>query len=157
MRRDDKKINDKKFIESILQEADHCVIGLCDEKKPYIIPMNYGYKDNNLYLHSFKEGRKIDIIKSNNQVSFGVEIKTEIVKSEKPCNYGMKYMSVTGFGYAHFIDDSTEKIEALNILMDKYSSEEEDIKKYDYSETMLEKVVVLKIEVVKLTGKISGY
>lgn len=156
MRRDDKRIKDKKFIESILQEADHCTIALCDGKIPYIVPMNFGFKDNTLYLHSFKEGRKIDILKSNNQISFSMEIKTELVKSESPCSYGMKYMSVTGFGFAYFIDDSIDKIEALNILMDKYSNNE-DFKKYEYSETMLNEVVVVRIEITKLTGKISGY
>ncbi len=109
MRRIDKEINDIKTIESILHEADHCLIAISDNNSPYMVPMNFGFKDNNLYLHSSTEGKKIEILKVNNKVSFGVEIKTEVVKSEKPCNWGMNYMSVIGEGYAHFIEEYQEE------------------------------------------------
>lgn len=157
MRRTDKEIKDKKFMESILQEANHCVIALSDDNRPYVVPMNFAYQDYTLYLHSSNKGRKIEILKLNPQVSFGVEIKTELVKSKNPCNYGMKYMSVYGFGYSHFIEDSKEKIEALNIMMDKYSCVEYDDGKYDYLEHMLDELVVIKINIIKLTCKVSGY
>lgn len=158
MRRSDKEVKDKKFIESILQEADHCVLALSDDNSPYIVPMNFAYQDNTLYLHSSKEGRKIEILKLNPQVSFGVEIKTELVKSKSPCNYGMKYKSVSGFGYAYFIEDYNEKIEALNIMMDKYSCDESgEVRRYDYSEHMLDEIVVIKIKINRLTCKVSGY
>ncbi len=72
MRRADKEIIDKKVIEAIIQESDYCMISISDNNSPYMVPMNFGYKDNNLYLHSSSEGRKIEILKANNQVSFGV-------------------------------------------------------------------------------------
>ena len=156
MRRVDKEIKDIKIIESILQEADHCVIALYDNDSPYVVPMNFGFKNNNLYLHSSKEGRKIEILKVNNKVSFGVEIKTKLVKSERPCNWGMNYMSVIGEGYAHFIEDYKKKIEALDIIMSKYSNNE-SLTYFEYSKTALNKVALIKIEVTLLSGKISGY
>lgn len=85
------------------------MIALSDNNNPYMVPMNFGYKDRYLYLHSSPEGRKIEILKENNKVSFGVEIKTELVKSESACNWGMKYMSVIGEGYAEFLEDSKRK------------------------------------------------
>jgi nitroimidazol reductase NimA-like FMN-containing flavoprotein (pyridoxamine 5'-phosphate oxidase superfamily) len=155
MRRVDKEIKDKEIIVSILQEADHCVLALSDNNKPYIVPMNFGYKDRFLYLHSSPEGRKIEILKENNKVSFGVQIKTQLVKSKSPCNWGMKYMSVIGEGYAHFVKDSKDKIEALNIIMAKYSNNESDI--FNYSDTSLNRIVLIKVEIIGLKGKISGY
>jgi uncharacterized protein len=122
MRRKEKEIKNKNMIESILQEADHCVVALSDNNSPYIVPMNFGYKNQTLYLHSSKEGKKIEILKVNNKVSFGVEINIEIVKKRKPCNWGMKYKSVVGKGYAYFINDSEKKKEALDIIMAKYSN-----------------------------------
>ena len=80
MRRIDKEINDIQSIELILQEADHCVIALSENNSPYLVPMNFGFKDNILYLHSSPEGKKIEILKVNNKVSFGVQIKTGLVK-----------------------------------------------------------------------------
>ena len=155
MRRNDKEINDRKSMELILQEADHCMIGLSDNNNPYMVPMNFGFKDNNLYLHSSPEGKKIKILKANNKVSFGVQIKTEIVKNEKACNWGMNYMSVIGDGYAFFVENNNKKVEALNIIMSKYSDSETDT--FEYSETDLNNLSVIKVEIKELKGKISGY
>ena len=82
---------------------------LCDNNNPYIVPMNFGFKDNNLYLHSAHEGRKIDIIKRNNSICFEVDMETEILTSDIACNWEMKYYSIIGFGKAHFIEDEKEK------------------------------------------------
>ncbi|MGB7969825.1 MAG: pyridoxamine 5'-phosphate oxidase family protein [Methanobacterium sp.] len=155
MRRIDKEINNLQSIESILQEADHCVIALSHNNSPYMVPMNFGFKDNILYFHSSPEGRKIEILKINNKVSFAVQIKTEIVKNKKACNWGMKYMSVIGEGYAYFIKNNNEKVEALNIIMSKYSDNESNT--FEYSETALNNVTLIKVEVNQLKGKISGY
>jgi nitroimidazol reductase NimA-like FMN-containing flavoprotein (pyridoxamine 5'-phosphate oxidase superfamily) len=156
MRREDKEIRDKNVIEAILQESDHCVIGISHNNSPYTVPMNFGFKDNNLYIHSSSEGRKIEILKVNNKVSFSVEIKTELVKSFEACNWGMKYMSVMGFGFAHFIEDINKKIDALDIIMNKYSKHDLEAP-FQYSETAINDIVVIKVEVIELTGKKSGY
>jgi nitroimidazol reductase NimA-like FMN-containing flavoprotein (pyridoxamine 5'-phosphate oxidase superfamily) len=154
MRRIDKEISDIHSIELILREADHCVIALSDNNSPYMVPMNFGFKDNKLYLHSSPEGRKIEILKVNNKVLFGVKIKTELVKNEKACNWGMDYMRVIGEGYAYFIENHNKKVEALNIIMSKYSDNGSNT--FEYTETALNKVSI-KVEVNELKGKISGY
>jgi nitroimidazol reductase NimA-like FMN-containing flavoprotein (pyridoxamine 5'-phosphate oxidase superfamily) len=155
MRRADKEVTDKEVIEAILQESDYCVISISDNNRPYMVPMNFGFKDSNLYLHSSSDGKKIEIIKVNNMVSFGVMNKTEIIQSKNACNWGMNYMSVMGFGFAHFIENRNKKIEALDIIMAKYSNKSES--KFEYSETALDQMVVIKVETTELTCKISGY
>lgn len=50
MRRSDKEIKDKHMIELILKEAYACRIALYDDNKPYIVPMNFGFEGNCLYL-----------------------------------------------------------------------------------------------------------
>ena len=52
MRRSDKQIKDGKIIEKILEEAMVCRLALCDDGRPYIIPLNFGFKNNHLYFHS---------------------------------------------------------------------------------------------------------
>ncbi|MGF7117072.1 pyridoxamine 5'-phosphate oxidase family protein [Methanobacterium oryzae] len=155
MRRSDKEIKDKETIKLILKEAQVCRIALCDDNKPYIVPMSFGFADNNLYLHSATEGLKIDIIHKNNNICFEVDIKNELVKSESACNWGMKYYSIVGFGKAQFIENYDEKKNALDIIMQKYT--ENDNESFEYSKTALNKTTVIKVEVTKLTGKKSGY
>ena len=155
MRRNDKEINNKNTIDRILKEALVCRIALCDNNKPYIVPMNFGFKDNCLYLHSAAEGRKIDIINENNEVCFEVDIEDEIAKSESICNWGMKYYSVIGFGKAKLIEEINEKKNSLDIIIQKYS--ENNDKSFDYSQSALEKTVIIKVEIKELSGKKSGY
>lgn len=152
MRRSDKQINDLKTIQRIIGEAEVCRIALSDGEKPYIVPMNFGYKDNSLYLHSASEGDKIDILMANKNICFQMDIETELVKSESPCNWGMKYLSVIGSGKAQLIDDLKGKREALDIIMSKYSE-----KSFEYSPEALDQVLVIKVEIEEITGKKSGY
>lgn len=153
MRRNDKEIKDPELILKVLNQSEACRIALCDGGKPYMGPMNFAYHDNLLYLHSATEGRKIDIIRKNSNISFQMDIKTQIVPDENPCNWGMKYLSVTGSGQAHLIHDTMEKKEAMNIIMAKYSSENS----FEYTEMALNNILVIKIEIEEMTGKKSGY
>jgi len=156
LRREEKRITDNKLIDSILQEAEYCMISLSDNGRPYILPMNFGYRDNNLYLHSYPGGKKIEILKVNNRISFGVTIKTSILRSEKPCNWGMKYMSVLGYGLANFLDDQKHKIHALNVIMEKYS-EGKGFENFEYDEGTIDGTAVIMVDIKSLTGKFSGF
>lgn len=153
MRRSDKKIKDKEIIDWILKEAQVCRIALCNDDKPYIVPMNFGFRDNCLYLHSSSEGQKMDILSKNRNICFEVDIKSELVKSDSACNWGMKYYSVIGFGKTNFIGNINEKKEILDIIMQKYSKNYP--KSFKYSENTLNKTAVIKVEITEITGKKS--
>ncbi len=155
MRRNDKEIKDKKCMEQILKKAKVCRIALCDKNKPYIVPMNFGFDDNYIYLHSAREGRKIDLIKENNNICFEADIETEIITADNACSWGMKYYSIIGFGKAHFIEDKDKKINALDVIMQKYSNKPNET--FEYSKPSLDKTTVIKVEIESLTGKKSGY
>lgn len=153
MRRADKEITDYGLIETILKEERICRIALCDWEKPYIIPMIFGYQDGYLYLHSAPEGKKIDLIRKNNQVCFEVESKVEIIPGEQPCSWGVNYYSVIGIGKAYFIEEPEEKKKALDIMARKFTKENQ----FEYPEAMLSKTEVIKIVIEEMRGKKSGY
>lgn len=49
---------DKEQIESIIRQSDVCFVGMADtDGTPYVLPMNFGYKDGVIYLHSAQDGR----------------------------------------------------------------------------------------------------
>ncbi len=73
LRRRDKAINDRGLMEKILDTALVCRIAMCTDNIPYIVTMNFAYKDNCLYLHSAKSGRKIDILRKNPRVCFEID------------------------------------------------------------------------------------
>ena len=155
MRRYNKEIKDKDIIEWILKKALICRIALSEDNKPYIVPMNFGFKDNFLFLHSATEGLKIDILNKNNNICFEVDIEIEIVKSNNACNWGMKYYSIIGFGKASFINDIQEKRRALDIIVEKYCGN--NSKLVEYSKNSLNKTAIIKVKISEITGKKSGY
>jgi nitroimidazol reductase NimA-like FMN-containing flavoprotein (pyridoxamine 5'-phosphate oxidase superfamily) len=153
MRRKDKEIEDKELIEVILRRASICRIALSENDVPYIVPLCFGHKDNFLYFHSAKEGRKIDMIRKNNNVCFEIEIDTELVAAENPCKWSMKYYSIIGFGKAFLVEDTEEKREALDIIAEHYSGKSSS----EFPETALHNVAVIKVKIETMTGKKSGY
>ena len=47
MRRKEREVTDYNKMIEILKSCDCCRIGLVDDKGAYIVPMNFGYEDNN--------------------------------------------------------------------------------------------------------------
>ncbi|MHC4124090.1 MAG: pyridoxamine 5'-phosphate oxidase family protein [Planctomycetota bacterium] len=78
MRKKDKQINDPAEIEDTLI----CRLAFCDNNQPYIVPLCFGHKDNALYFHCAAEGKKLDILRKNNNVCFQGDIDTEPIKAE---------------------------------------------------------------------------
>lgn len=151
MRRKDKEIADGAKIESIIRRSMVCRLAMVDENRPYVVPLCFGYKDHSLYFHSARNGRKMDVLKKNNAVCFEFDIDYEAIKADNACEWGMKYESVIGFGKASFIDDVEAKREALDIIMQQYSSGV-----FTYSDAKLKNTVIIKVEIEHMTGKQSG-
>ena len=153
MRRKDKEIIDFNDIEAILKRNNICRIGLSDDNVPYIIPMNYGYKNYTLIFHSAKEGKKIDIIRNNPEACFEITEDIKIIESDKACSFGTRYRSVFGKGKIEIIDDESMKIEGLNVLMAQHS----DKNNWEFSKKSLQNIVILKLDIDELSGKQSVY
>jgi hypothetical protein len=153
MIRSDKEINDRQVIESVIKKSKLCRIALCEGGAPYIVPVCFGFEGNCIYIHSAREGRKLDALRKNNNVCFEFESEIELTKSESPCSWGMKYYSVIGFGKAYLIDDPAEKRKALRVVIEHYAGESF----FEYSKMNVDKLILIKIEVESLTGKKSGY
>ncbi|NVM04174.1 MAG: pyridoxamine 5'-phosphate oxidase family protein [Candidatus Helarchaeota archaeon] len=153
MRRNEKEIKDKELIKNIIEKSTVCRIAMALNNSPYIVPVIFGYEDNFLYIHSAPEGKKIEILKQNNNVCFEMDINHEIVKSDTPCKWSMNYYSIIGYGKASFINDFQEKINAMNIIMKHYSSSNS----HKYYEKIVNNLAIIKIEIEKITGKKSGY
>ena len=151
MRRTDKEITNRNEIDTVLSKATVCRIGLIDRDIPYIVPLNFGYKNNFLYFHSAHIGKKIELITKNNMVCFEVDIDHDIVNTGIPCNWSSKYVSIIGYGKARFITNTEQKQEALNIIIDHYSPGTS----YDFPEKNLNEVTIIKIEITQMTGKKS--
>lgn len=152
MRRSDKEIKDPKEIEAILDAAPVCRIAMAAGDHPYIVPVNFAVRDNHLYFHCAKSGKKIDMLRVNASVCFEVDIPGDLVCGEPACSWGMKYKSVIGFGHAYFIEGAGEKKKALDILMKKYTGRDS----FSYADDTLDKVLIIGVRIEHISGKRSG-
>ncbi|MPZ06383.1 MAG: pyridoxamine 5'-phosphate oxidase family protein [Nitrososphaeraceae archaeon] len=111
---------------------------------PQVIPMNFvsvkskhemkmnkqstPINSNAIYMHSHPFGEKIENIKRNSKVGFGVDQHVCFLPSYyfHPTDASQAdtlYISVVIKGNAFMIDDDIEKAFALNMLMQKYQTE----------------------------------
>ena len=64
MRRADREVTDVDGMIDIIDHCKVCHIAMMDGKWPYIVAMNFAYSYENgqlvIYLHSAKEGKKLD-------------------------------------------------------------------------------------------------
>jgi nitroimidazol reductase NimA-like FMN-containing flavoprotein (pyridoxamine 5'-phosphate oxidase superfamily) len=152
MRRKEKEITDTKIIGDILASAEVCRLAMVDDGEPYIVPLNYGYRDNALYVHSAPEGRKIDILKRGGKVCFEVESASAIVRHAEPCHWGAKARSLIGYGSVEIITDLEEKKRGLDVIMAHYGKAGPNA----YDEKQLRAVVILRISIESVTCKQLG-
>ena len=148
MRRIDREINDLFEIESILNDAPVCRIGLADGGEPYIVPVCFGYMNGTIYLHSALSGKKIAMLEKNPRSCIEVDHCDTIIRAERPCAWGMRYQSVIGFGRAYFISDHGEKKQGLNCIMRHYGSG-----MHEFSDDDIRNVCVIRIDIDSMKGK----
>jgi Predicted flavin-nucleotide-binding protein len=153
MRRKDREVSGISEIRAIVERNQVCRIAVVDEGKPYIIPMNFGFAEENdcftIYLHCAKVGRKIDILKKNANICFEVDGAHELTEEETACEYSYNYESVVGFGKAEFVTETEEKKFGLNRVMWQCTKKDG----FTFEEKALNAVCVIKIKLEKLKGK----
>jgi nitroimidazol reductase NimA-like FMN-containing flavoprotein (pyridoxamine 5'-phosphate oxidase superfamily) len=151
MRRSEKEITEKTEIESIIQQSMVCRLALSDGQTPYIVPLCFGYRNDTLYFHSAKEGKKLDLLEQNNQVCFEFDIGTEARSGKTACDWGLAYQSVIGFGQALMVEGVAEKRKALELITAQYAD-----KAYTVTDGAAKETLVFKVEISSMTGKKSG-
>lgn len=150
-----KIIQSKEEMYAIIDACEVCYVAMTDlEGKPYLLPFNFGRKDNVIYLHCGPEGKKLNILREKPAVciSFSNGYSLYNQHEKVACSYGMMFRSVLVYGNVEFLEDYQQKIDVLNIVMKQYVK-----KDFSYSEPAVNNVVVMKIEIKEMTGKKRGY
>lgn len=143
-------------IEQIISDSIACHVSMIDtEGNPYVLPFNFAYKVGKLYIHSAPEGKKIEAWHKNPKVCVAFSTNYEMrIQSEKvACSYSMRYRSVLMHGEVSPITDYDEKLEILNLIMEKYTGRRD----FSYNKPAVQNVKVFEIKISKVEGRIYGY
>jgi len=147
-------IIEKEELESVITQSDICFVGITEaDGSPYVIPMNFGYSDNEIILHSGPHGKHLDLLALNNRVcvTFCTDGKLVYQHPDVACSYSMLAKSVLCKGSVTFIENMDEKEEAMNITMKNYTD-----RPFKYSKPALENVKVWRVKIYEMTGKSFG-
>ena len=146
-----------KIIDFLHQEHVGRIASIDANGFPQIIPMNFVFLNNAIYMHSHVKGEKLDNISQNNKVGFEVDRELEFLPSyfSDPHDASLAdtlYISVVIKGLGSFVSNREEKTLALNGLMEKYQPEGQyDPIKPDMQ--VLDAVSVIKVVPQTLHGK----
>ena len=160
IRQDHKKLEIKskeKIIEFLGSQQTGRIASIDENGFPQIIPMNFVFINDTVYMHSHIRGEKLDNIRRNQKAGFEVDRSLEFLPSyfSDPTDASLAdtlYISVVIKGNASIVSNKEEKTIALNGLMKKYQPEGgyEPIKP---DMDVLKGVEVIKIIPESLRGK----
>ena len=146
-----------KIIKFLSEESTGRISSIDKEGFPQIIPMNFVFLDNSVYMHSHIRGEKIENIKRNSKVGFEVDRNLEFLPSyfsdpEDASLADTLYISVVIKGEAVLVEDRKEKVLALNGLMEKYQPEGQYTPMREDMD-VLDATAVIKVTSKKMNGK----
>lgn len=153
MRRKDRLVSDFDEQVSIASRCKQVHLGMVDEGMAYIVPVDFGYKVHDgilsFYCHSASDGRKMDILRANPEITFEMDHCFRIGLGNVPVMWTNAFESVMGRAHVEFLTDFDEKLECTQLLMDRYDMGEIPEKVY----RTLNHMECYRIDVISMTGK----
>lgn len=147
----------QKIVEFLNQEHVGRICSIDKDGFPQIIPMNFVFLNDAIYMHSHPRGEKLENVKSNNKVGFEVDRELEFLPSyfTHPTDASQAdtlYISVVIKGNGIIVLDKNEKTLALNGLMEKYQPEG-NYEKLTPNMSVVDEVAIIKVIPKTMRGK----
>lgn len=122
-------VEDENIINNILEDVEYGTLSLCANNKPYSLPLNFVQIKDEIFFHGSKSGKKIDLIKQNQNASFSVVESLSLLPSYfstskgNACPATQFFKSIIIDGKVEIIEDYKEKEIVLEALMKKLQKE----------------------------------
>ncbi|KRT61169.1 MAG: pyridoxamine 5'-phosphate oxidase-like protein FMN-binding protein [Thaumarchaeota archaeon CSP1-1] len=152
------EIKSKEKIKEFLDKEHVGRIATIDQNGyPQIIPMNFVFLNDAIYMHSHTKGEKLENVTRNEKVGFEVDRELEFLPSyfEDPKDASLAdtlYISVVIKGKGKIVNDKQEKTNALNGLMKKYQPEGR-YEPISPEMQVLDEVAIIKVTPDMIRGK----
>ena len=147
----------EKIIEFLNKQETGRICSIDKEGYPQIIPMNFVYAKDAIYMHSHIKGEKLENITKNQKVGFEVDQSLEFLPSyfTHPTDASQAdtlYISVVIKGTGSIVSDKDEKTFALNALMAMYQPEG-GYEKLAQEMRVIDEVAIIKVVPTTMRGK----
>ncbi len=147
----------KKMIDFLNSQPAGRIASIDKNGYPQVIPMNFVYSDDAVYMHSHPFGEKLDNIRRNPDVGFEVDrhicfLPSYYFHPTDASQADTLYISVVIKGKAQIVEDNEEKARALNALMEKYQKEGR-YERLDADMPTVHETAIIKVLPLDMRGK----
>ncbi|MGI0024957.1 MAG: pyridoxamine 5'-phosphate oxidase family protein [Nitrososphaera sp.] len=147
----------KKIIDFLNSQPAGRIASIDKNGYPQVIPMNFVYSGDAIYMHSHPFGEKLDNIRRKPDVGFEVDqhicfLPSYYFHPTDASQADTLYISVVIKGKAQIVEDNEEKARALNALMEKYQKEGR-YEKLDAGMSTVHEVAIIKVSPLDMRGK----
>jgi len=112
MRRKDREM-DAAFAWDVVDRCTYAVLSVsCEDGTPYGVPVSIARRENSVYFHCAREGKKVDCLRSRP----GVCLTCVAYAQADEDRLTVRYESAVAFGNAVQVLDDAEKLEALRLI-----------------------------------------
>ncbi|PWW08569.1 hypothetical protein DFQ01_101292 [Paenibacillus cellulosilyticus] len=115
-----RECTEESAIQHFLEHAEKGFLGLSADDTPYVVPLNFVWRENAIYFHGAAEGRKVDYMQRNARGCFTVSQSYGTLTSPVPAHIDTAYMSVMLFGRLSTVDTLEEATSVMQAMIDKY-------------------------------------
>jgi uncharacterized protein len=150
MRRSERQVADLDEIQRILEDSQVVHLAMHDEPAPYVVPLFFGHEAGRLYVHSAVSGTKIRLLRADSRVGFSAATRPGIVEGESACSFTARARSITGTGIARIVDEESERLHGLDLIMRHYTGGDRG---FTYDPASLSRTLVIAIDIVAILGK----
>jgi nitroimidazol reductase NimA-like FMN-containing flavoprotein (pyridoxamine 5'-phosphate oxidase superfamily) len=151
IRRKEKEITDINEMIEILEMAQHITIAMCKDNEPYLATLSHGYdRDRHcIYFHCATDGKKIDILSSNNLVWGQALVDKGYVQGA--CDH--LYATTQFKGTVTFVKDKEEKIYGLKIMIRAIDDNPDSVMAEQITDKSVARVEMGRIDIEYMSGK----
>lgn len=152
MRRKDREVTGLGNLLAIIRRCRVCHLGMCQEGRPYVLPLNFGAELEEgaivIYLHGAKEGRRLEVLRENPRVCAEFELLHGLLAGPSACAYSCTFESVVGFGRAEILEDQAQKARGLAAIHRQTTGRE-----FSFTPEQTATVAVIRVALTEATGK----
>ena len=140
-------------VKAILDEALICHVAFTVDGKPVVIPTIHTRVGDTLYFHGSPASRMLRSLKDGVEACVCVTLLDGLVLARSAFHHSMNYRSAVIFGTAREVTDRSEKLQALDALVEHVArGRSRDARKPN--ETEIRKTLVLALPIAEASAKI---
>ncbi|MGH9834532.1 MAG: pyridoxamine 5'-phosphate oxidase family protein [Blastocatellia bacterium] len=113
-------------------------LGCCEDKEPYVVPVNYWFDGESVYIHSLP-GHKIEVMRANPRIC----LQADEIKD------AYNWRSVIAFGWFEEINDSAQHDHILNDMFKRLPHLTPVESK---AKEIMAQTIVFRIRIDRITG-----